>query len=503
MNSQANAQVELRDIGPIQRLVLSIPTDGGVCVLRGANGSGKSTALEAIDAAITGKGKPPVRDGALNGLVQAHGVTLTIGRSARRTGEAEVHSLAGRFSIAELVDPGIADPEKADAHRIKALVHLAGCKADPALFHPLVADLGEFDSLVSPSALTHTDLITMASAIKRDLEAAARKAEGEATNANSRAEACRKTADGIDVSEPHDLATIQAELEAAIRHKAKLEAENAAAQKAFRAAEQGKAAIAKAESEYTGPSTTDAEAALHKAQIETANRHTDVLKLENALADARIAYSEAKAEQSQRQSEFESAKAHSALLTQWKHQVAIAAQIKPIRPSEIPMAQAAVETAQEQLQKCGVIARALEQLGKANEYASVAKEKLEHAEKLRGAAKGTDDVLSALVGTSGVPLKVEPVDNRMRLTLDTRRGRTCFGELSDGERWRIALDIAIQAVGRGGEITLCQSAWEGLDATNRAAIAKQAKEGGIIIYTAESDIGDLRAEVFEGGNGHA
>jgi hypothetical protein len=138
-------------------------------------------------------------------------------------------------------------------------------------------------------------------------------------------------------------------------------------------------------------------------------------------------------------------------------------------------------------------------LAKAERDQADAAEHDRQAERLRQAAKGTDDVLSAVVAKAGVPLRVEPVDGRMRLVTDTRaRGRTCFGELSDGERWRMALDLAIKAVGEGGEITIPQIAWEGLDPMNRQAIAEQLAEAGVIAYTAEADEGDLRAEVFNG-----
>ncbi len=99
--------IELTNIGPIEHLVIPVPERGGLCVLRGRNGRGKTKALEAVESALTGRGKLDVRDGALRGEVEAFGVTLKIGRSTRRTGELEVQSLDGRLSPAELVDPGL------------------------------------------------------------------------------------------------------------------------------------------------------------------------------------------------------------------------------------------------------------------------------------------------------------------------------------------------------------------------------------------------------------
>jgi len=63
-----------------------------------------------------------------------------------------------------------------------------------------------------------------------------------------------------------------------------------------------------------------------------------------------------------------------------------------------------------------------------------------------------------------------------------------------GERWRIALEIAIAAVGEGGLLVIPQEAWEGLDPLNREAIAQQAKAALVVILTAECSDGELTAE---------
>ena len=114
--------ITLKNIGPIENVTIPVPAEGGVVVLRGRNGSGKSTALDAIQTAITGKGKPPLRDKAAKGEIHAGGVSLTVAKSIRRSGELVVTSLDSRLSVADLVDPGIVDPLRADASRIKALV---------------------------------------------------------------------------------------------------------------------------------------------------------------------------------------------------------------------------------------------------------------------------------------------------------------------------------------------------------------------------------------------
>jgi energy-coupling factor transporter ATP-binding protein EcfA2 len=487
----------IKDIGPIAHLDFPVPEDGGIVVFKGANGSGKSTALETIDAAVAGRGRPAARDGTLKGEFQGFGVKLTVGRSTRRSGEAEVHSLEGKFDVSTLVEPGIADAEKADAHRIKALVQLTGCKPDPNLFRPLVADVGDFDSLVSPSTLTHSDLLQMAAAVKRDFDAAARKAEHEETNARSRAEACRKATEGVDLDAECRGEVLQQELEEAIAARAKMEADDAAAGRAISAADQARKALDRAKAEYTGPTPEEAQQELDAADGDVATAQGAVEAAERVLAEARERQRAAVSTRDRRQQRKAAAEQHARLASQWQEQIDAAADVRRIPAEQLTEAAQAAGRARERLVQGGIIIRAKAQLTEADDYRKLAERHRERAERLRAAGQGVDGVLSDLVAKSGVPLRVEIVDHRMRLVLDTKRGRTCFGELSDGERWRIAIDIAIQAVGTGGEITLPQASWEGLDNENRRAIARQAREGRIIIYTAECDDGDLRADVYQ------
>ncbi|MBK8184740.1 MAG: AAA family ATPase [Candidatus Competibacteraceae bacterium] len=66
--------IEIKNIGPIASVTIPVPEAGGVVVLTGRNGSGKSHALEAVNAAVSGKGKPPLKDLAKQGSVSAAGV---------------------------------------------------------------------------------------------------------------------------------------------------------------------------------------------------------------------------------------------------------------------------------------------------------------------------------------------------------------------------------------------------------------------------------------------
>ena len=167
--------IEIKNIGPIASVTIPVPEAGGVVVLTGRNGSGKSHALEAVSAATTGKGKPPLKDMAKSGTVSVPGVTMTVGRSVRRQGELQVETLEGRLSIADLVDPGFVDPERADAKRIKALVGLSKADISEGDLHGfpenLTKDLSLDDPVAAMAELRKRINITIASAESRSSSA--------------------------------------------------------------------------------------------------------------------------------------------------------------------------------------------------------------------------------------------------------------------------------------------------------------------------------------------
>ena len=116
------------------------------------------------------------------------------------------------------------------------------------------------------------------------------------------------------------------------------------------------------------------------------------------------------------------------------------------------------------------------------------------ADRLRKAAGQTDDVLSVIVGKLDCPLRVEGG----RLVLTTDRGTELFEDLSDGERWRLALDVVIRFLPQNGILTLPQAAYGELDPINRREIDRLLRERGVVCLTAKAtEDEELRAEVFQ------
>jgi hypothetical protein len=499
--------IEIRDIGPVEHVSIPIPEEGGVVVLRGRNGAGKSNTLEAVESLTTGKGKLAVRDGALRGEVSGCGATITVGRATRRTGELEVVTLEGKLSIAELVDPGLKNDAAADAKRIKALVSLTGTDADPSEFHKLLGGKEAFQAIVSPSSIEDADWVQMAEKIKRDIEREARKAEDAAEYADGKARGMIDAADEGDEPETMvDRSLLQQQLIEAVDALSRLQAEERASLDAQRRQDEAKAKLAACE--------FDVDAAMEEAvkERDVAIQVHGVFdeKLDDKLAEVdrlKILLHEAEEEAIRLASDRDTA--WKAVNDAEKRVQAIVAQsqsMKQLRDAvtqtvpyvdreEIENADALVTQLTDQLQQAAVHAEKAKQRQQARDVKQQALQHRKRAAELRNAAQSTDEVLSALVAKSCQLLRVE----HGRLVLDTHRGTTYFAELSHGERWKLAIDVALEQLGNRGVIVIPQEAWEGCDEFARAAISEHAKERGVVILTAECSVEEaIIASEYEG-----
>ena len=469
--------IKISNIGPIANAAIQIPEDGGVVVLRGRNGSGKSIALEAVNAAVSGKGKPPLKDLAKQGSIQAAGVNLTVGRTVRRAGELEVSTLEGRLSVADLVDPGIADPIRADATRIKALVGLSGATIDPGDLHGFPENLLDGIDLDEPVA-------AMAELRKR-LNIGASEYEKMATKDEAAAKAL--------------LDSISGEIGPIIEPDKAQERVTMALRAVDALARQEELAI---EADKRNKSARGRLAMIPVVDVDSAQR--DAARLEDVTAEKKALALKLKADYEAALADYKTsvvdrdaaAAAYAAsdqakLRAELERQISESEIAKPTH-EEISAANAELVAAKE-LQAYSAKQQAMaQQKDKANDLSASAQEHAQEAIELRRKAKQTDEVLSEIVSTlAGCPLTV--IEGR--LSTQTKRGPTFYADLSMGERWRIALEIAIAAVGEGGLLVIPQEAWEGLDPQNRDAIAKQAKASRVVILTAECSDSELSAEI--------
>jgi len=471
--------VSIENIGPIERAVIPLPEQGGVVVLRGRNGSGKSWALNAVDALVSGRGQLPCRDGAPRGIVSGFGAKLTVARSTRRIGEAEVITLEGRLDVSQLVSPPVKDEEAADRVRIKALIQLSGQPADPRAFRSIIPDWTQLEDLV-PASDQASDPVSLAGQIKRALQAEARRYEKELEQA--RAELNVLTAQLPDGVSPEVLSEVdqyaaRVALQNALLHLQELETRREMATR--QAEQQARARSRLTDLEQAGVG----DPALYDGQLAELDRQ--IAKLEQALAVAR-----------ERREQIRRRRDEALRLQKELNDLrAIVEQPVPVVSDEdLAAARAQVEAAQRQYDN---VMRAIEHR-EICERIEQLRNKMERAERraslLRSAAEATDEVLSHLVTTVTKKLWVQ----NGRLVCETDRGTELFSDLSLGERWRLALEIAVEQVGKGGLVVVPQEAWEGLDPVNRLEVAQIARQVGVVILTAEADSSDvIQATVLE------
>lgn len=493
---QPATTIEVENVGPVGRVSIPIPPDGGLVVLRGRNGSGKTTTLDAIQTVATGKGKLDVRDGELRGEVRAFGATVTVAQSTRRRGEVDVLTLEGRGDVSTLVDPGLKSDDAADVHRIRSLLALTNCKVDASSFWPLLDGRESFEAVVSARAVEGDDPVQIADRVKREIEAKARGVEAEVEHAQQRASMLLALNEGLDLNAESDaekLGEAYGEARATVeRRRAEVERYDAEVE----ARAEAERALAEFDAEGIDPANllsnaTDAEGlartALAVKKREVADVEVEIERLQAALNSCRNKAQSLKGEADVLQSRLDAASANIAAARERakrREQLARAASAALPASPELGLELAVAEwnEARVRLEQGVKLRDGIERKREADEALERAGDLRRRAEALRNAAKSVDVVLSELVGRANRKLRVEAG----RLILDTARGKTYFAELSHGERWKIALDVAIEAVGRGGVLVCPQEAFEGLDPTNRRAIADHLKGTGVVMFTAEA-----------------
>jgi len=503
----------IENIGPITRVQVPAPEEGGIVLFRGRNGSGKTHSLEAV-AAATSKSAAGlnIRDGQRAGEVSAFGVTIKVGRSTRRSGELEVETIDGRLDLGKLISPGFDKGEANDARRIKQLVHLANVDPDPSLFYEALGGRDAYREIASEVTTESEDVVQMAERIKRDCERCARKAADSAKLHEGAASAERLGYEKYDLTAPSDSDELQAALEAAIRAESAL-SESARAHAADETAKaKAREQLALIESQYAGltPEEASAKVDAATAQERAADKkageaHAAVRAAELALAEAKMllqqataAHDAAVAEQSLAIEQKTAATRNAELVAELRRSIESTSR-PAVSLDEATAAKDAVLKARQAVERGALIRAALVHKFNEEESKRKAKEAAERGAALREAAAAVvDDVLSKVVNRSTDKLRVE----KGRLVCDTVRGVTLFDELSPGERTWVAFEIAAAAFSAEGKqpiLVMSQECWEGLDPENRRAADQIARERRILVYTAEcSDDDDVTAEVYAG-----
>lgn len=482
-------KVTIKDVGPIHQLSIPVPPEGGIVVLTGRNGAGKSEALAATEKLIRGTGSLTKRDRCLtSGVVQGFGATIKVGAKTTRSGELEVTSLEDRLHVSDLVDPQIKDPDAADAKRIKALVSLSGVAIDPQSFY-----LG-FEKVVAPAIRNVADPIESAALAKRALEAEARVVEASALNNGAMAQAAQRAIEGVDLTAESDTRKLQESHTEAVKEHTRLVSQKAEAGQAELRREAAERNLSKLVAGYTGLTVEAAIDRVTAAALHMREANTAVKEAEEVLRTAKARRIEMEAAHNHAAQLVTAAKGHAATIAQFRATIEQTTAVAAPSDMELIAASQAVDAASKTIEQGVIVRTARAEHDNLTAYRVTAKEQEKKAMLLRDAAAKIDFVLS-----KAVPCDELRVENGRLVTDTEERGPTFYGDLSVGQRWKIALRIAIAAVGEHGVLVIPQEAWEGLDPDNRRLIADEVAGRKVTIITAEPSTGELRAEVYGDG----
>lgn len=499
-------EITIRDVGPIHSLTIPIPEEGGVVEISGPNGAGKTRAQEAVSALISGQGTVAIRDGASSASVEGPGVRMTVGRKTARAGEFELRSLEGP-DPSILVDPGIKDRAAAHGERIRALCRLAHAQLDRGAFAALVGGPEEFARIVKPESMDKGDVPSVAAAVKRDLEAAARVAEGEASNLQIEAKGIASAAQDIAETEPLDERALQQELENASAQLGELRGRQSQADELRKSAERARQTLETFGDKGTKEAGQAAESALLMAKTNTAAASDHAFDVAARVAAAREALHAAEKdlqdahgrEREAKAAEQAAAAAVDQAFQDFTRRKQLAQAVKAadaaadVDPEQVAALEERQALARTTLQRAEVVRRALEQRARAKGKADQAGAALSRALHLRDAARGCEQIVTDALS------KVCPAGMRVEggfLVVDTDRGAEPFDELSHGERWRWALDIASRTIQAPGLLVCRQEGWEALQPRVKLEVAAMARKLGIVIVAARASDGPLEAKEF-------
>lgn len=466
--------VEIQNVNGVRDLCFNLG-EPGVYVLRGKNGAGKTSAINAVMAAAGARDAvAEPTDGQESGQVLVGGVRMVVGARRLTTGAPSIH-LADSASLGAFIEPGLRDEKAGNKRRIEALLRMVPIPADDAAKKELTANDLPFASTVRgyfPDALTlGIEIARAANAEALALEKEAAKHQGEVDvyvrEINSKV---------IPMSVfPLDVATArcnEAKAKAAIA-----ESQAKAREELVRQQNQIKATIGE---------RPDVRAAL--ADRDQKVQAVKDLQLQLALAKhaleaaiAKVAHAQKTAMEWDAQSEILRRPIEGPTLKQAEE----LKQLAVVAEKDLENARAAAEFREKQ-----------QRMADAKQASDAALGRAEHYRKM---AKRVPYALGRLLERAGIPGL--SIDEKGILCVQAEDGsmKPFADRLSFGQRVRLALDLSLQAhKQRAGSmpctLQLEPEFWLALDAAHRAEVVAQAKALGVYVLTEEPAEGELRVE---------
>jgi len=494
------ATIEIENVGPIEHLSIPIPDTGGVVVLRGRNGSGKSHAITGVQALsdTTARKSLTHRDGSREGSIEGLGVRVRLGRSNTARGQLEAQSIDSALDPSVFVDPGMRDPELCDRKRIHALARFCGLQVTREEWLELLKPISEV-VLVGSEDLTGDDPIEVSDRLRRKLHDHARSIEKEVAGIQAKADA---VGDGIDETCEGPLEDITP-LHDAVR-RAEVEYQVIARERDQR--ESMAAKIAKLQERIETSASIDLEPlhvdiaklmdrnqaisesiAIRDEQLAAARKM--VASIEDEIRTLSNQHGEAARQLAEANERLVQAEDHNEEVRKLRESASLSLP-EPISDERVVEASSAIAKAREAVEAAVIRNEARSRRDKWQQLVREASDRRAIAERVRDVARSTDSVIEAAFSARGLG---DILISQGRPCVKTDRGIEPVSELSHGERWTLALDIVSRGLGEGAVVAINQEAWEALDPDNRATVARLARERHVSILTAEASDGDLRA----------
>lgn len=496
------AEINIDHVGPIEHLSIPIPEGGGVVVLHGGSGVGKTHGIQAVRALHDQTARKTLRpsDGMPSGKIEGLGVTVRLGRSNTARGELVCESLDSGIDPSLLVDPGLKDPLAADSRRLATLVRLAGIEITPEQW---IEFLRGVPAEVCVTDLVEKDPVTSADKIRRRLHEVALLKERIAESRGSEADTLLRSIADLPRDVDCDEVTLASVLDSATTRLAKLMQQKESADQARVAREESLDRLREAEK-----SALDLQGCVHdlsacqehhcKASVVVDDRKEFIAQLEQQLEDNKRKLVEEQHMLDRYARDVENAQKRADIAHQQQEQIRqmrnAIDQVLPAPPSDEEIEKAALHKtdALAAVQRGEVVRRAKATRAKANQLSLEASESAELATQLREMARSTDGLLEQALVEAGFT-SVRVYDGR--LCVDTDRGLEPVSELSTGERWQLALDLAARGLPKGAILSVQQEGWQALDRDLRRRVAGMAKDRELVLITAEVDEGPIRTEI--------
>lgn len=492
---------------------VGFPEGGGIVEVTGLNGTGKSTVLDSARAILGAGNALQHSDGIDRGSVTWNGdeARITIAKTTRKTGDVHVSKLEGVDPM-RLVDPGIKDPQVADDERIRTLCLLTKAKLSPTQFAELVGGDEALRAVAHHTSFQKENAPEMAAAFKRDFEKASRALAEQAHEQHVIVEAARLDTMDVDFSVEHDEARLAAATENAVRALATAEGKAQEARGRAQRVAEAKAKLDDLARERGGISSVEAKARLEAAQEVKRVKSEERLVAENELTEARrlmnLAQSKvdlARERETSAGRDVDSAQRAVASAVDAESAMdqakVMAAQDKgDAGPSDQELAdlRRSVDAARKRQDRGVAIRIALAKKAAGDAAAERANQLNAAAARMRGAAASCEDLLTDEIQ------KRAPRGLRVRngrLVMPTARSaEEIFADRSAGERTRVAVDIAIDAIGEGGILVLSQEAYEGLDPNNRAELDAHLRTRNTWMLAAACSNGPLASAPYKNGS---